>query len=97
MAKKTHPLDGARDAALATIQKITDRAFRLYCDLGIRVERGDVLMDLIACHFEAQKLRLDDLLAADDANFAHDIGGINKNLDRENGKLLNCFTPRFSA
>lgn len=92
----THPLDGARNAALTTIQKIAVRAVSLYAQHEVRVEQRDVLMDISACHFGAQKLRLDDLLAADDLNFIHDVAGINRHLDRETGTLRDCFSPRFS-
>jgi hypothetical protein len=98
MAKKTtHPMDGARDAALATIKKIAYRAVMLYAEHDIRIDRRDVLMDITHCHFSAQKLRLDDLLAADDANFLHDVAGINRHLNRYTGELTDCFSPRFSA
>lgn len=91
-----HPLDGARDAALTLIGKIADRAVNVYAQHDVRVERQNVLLDITACHFSAQRLRLDDLLAADTLNFIHDVGGINKHLDRENCVLLDGFSPRFS-
>ncbi len=96
MTRQKHPLDGARDAALVTIGKIAARAVDLYAHHEVRVEKRDVLMDISACHFGPQKLRLDDLLAADDFNFMHDVGGINRHLDRERGVLTDCFSPRFS-
>ena len=35
---------------------------------------------------------------ADTFNFAHDILGVQNNMDRSgNGKLINCFLPRFSG
>lgn len=89
--------DAARDAALSTIQEIADRAYRMYADNDVRVERLDVVLDITMCHFNAQKLRLDDLLAADDMNFAHDIGGINRHLNRDTNELMDGFRPRFSA
>ena len=55
------------------------------------------VLDLTMCHFKAQRLRLDDLLAADDSNFIHDVAGINRHLDRENSVLANGFSPRFHA
>lgn len=107
MAKKNpHPLDGSRNAAMETIGKIADRAVLLYATYEVRANRMDVLMDLMAVHFDVQKLRLDELLAADDFNFMHDIGGINRHLNREtidlNGnprkyELLDGFRPRFSV
>ncbi len=96
-ARQVHPLDGARNAALTTIGEIADRAVRLYAEFDVRIDRQDVLMDVTACHFGPQKLRLDDLLAADNFNFMHDVGGINKYLDRETNRLTDCFLPRFSA
>jgi hypothetical protein len=94
--KQAHPLDAARDAALDLIKKIADRAVAVYALHDIRADRMTIVMDLTACHFRAQKLRLDDLLAADEFNLMHDVGGINRHLDRENSVLMNCFSPRFS-
>lgn len=53
-------------------------------------------MDITAAHCNDSKLRLTELLKADNFNFAHDICGIVKNLNRETGKLENCFSPKFS-
>lgn len=80
------------------IQKIVDRSMGL--STARRYDqwtRMDMHMDLSAVHANGNPLRLDDLLAADDFNFAHDILGIRRNLDRETGKLENFFSPRFSA
>lgn len=97
MAKKQpHPLDGARDAALATIKKIAARAVAVYAEHEVRVDEQTILMDLSACHFHGQKLRLDDLLAADAFNFMHDINGINRHLNHETYELMDGFSPRFS-
>ena len=96
MVKVPHPMDEGRKEAMAVIKKIAARAVHLYADQNIRVEQVDILMDLSALHFGGQKLRLNDLLAADDANFAHDIGGINRHLDRETYQLNDGFSPRFS-
>lgn len=61
-----------------------------------KCDRQDFSMDITACHCNGNPLRLADLLAADDFNFAHDINGIRRNLNRDTGKLMNCFSPRFS-
>lgn len=53
-------------------------------------------MDLTAAHIFSP-LRLNDFLCADDGNFGHDIGGIQKNIDRRTGDFDNFFCPRFSA
>lgn len=94
--RQKHPLDGARDAALDLIGKIADRAVNVYAQHDVRVDRINVLLDISACHFSAQKLRLEDLLAADEFNFIHDITGINRHLDRETMALTDGFSPRFS-
>ena len=53
-------------------------------------------MDISAAHLDT-KLNLDKLLEADRSNFAHDIFGIQKHINRETGKIENCFLPRYSA
>ena len=95
--RKKHPVDEARRVTLDLIGKIADRAVNLYAQNDIRVERLNVLMDVITTHFGGCKIRLADLLDADDFNFAHDIGGINRHLDRMTGRLTDGFTPRYSA
>jgi hypothetical protein len=71
--------------------QIAKRANRLYPRRTIM----DFDMDIEACHL-SNPLRLKELLEADEFNFAHDIYGIMNNLNRETGKLQNCFLPRFS-
>ena len=51
-------------------------------------------MDLTAVHANGTPLDLPKLLAADEFNFAHDINGITRHLDRNTGKLLHFFLPR---
>jgi len=53
-------------------------------------------MDVSAVHANGNPLRLEDLLHADDFNFAHDMSGICNCLDRNTGKLTRNFLPRFS-
>lgn len=64
-------------------------------DLSKR-DRTDWQMDLYATNANGNRMDFSRLLAADDFNFIHDIVGIYRNLDRETGKLMNLFTPRFS-
>lgn len=98
MAKKTpHPMDGARTAEMTLIGQIADRAVMLYAKHSVRVERLDTFLDVTAVHQRIQPLRLSDLLAADDLNFIHDITGINRHLDRDNYRLNDGFSPRFSG
>lgn len=58
-------------------------------------DRLSLLMDLGNVH-EKVGLRLDDFLNSSDGDFAHDIVGIQNNMDRSLGILTNCFLPRFS-
>lgn len=52
-------------------------------------------MDITATHANGNPLRLLDLLEADDFNFGHDVFGIERHLDRNTGKLMHGFSPRF--
>lgn len=79
-----------------TILAIADRAQRLFWNAGVERDRMDCILDIEAAHTDVG-LRLDDLLQADEANFAHDIGGIARHLNRDTGKLENCFLPRYAA
>jgi len=80
------------------IQKIVDRSMGLHTARRYdQWTRMDMHMDLAAVHANGNPLRFEALLAADDFNFAHDILGIRRNLDRDTGKLENEFSPRFSA
>lgn len=87
----------------AVIRKISRRA------RALEIKHGgpgrslmDWQMDIIATHANGNPLRLTDLLEADDFNFAHDVFGICRHLDRNDssltaGQLNNHFRPRCSA
>lgn len=53
-------------------------------------------MDIETAH-EQFKLKLNELLAADDVNFLHDIVGIQNNIDRKKKEIGNCFVPRYAT
>ena len=55
-----------------------------------------LMMDITACHLNGNPLKLEELLKTDDFNFMHDINGINRFIDRNNGELTQCFLPRLS-
>ncbi len=57
----------------------------------------DAEMDIAACHISGCPLHLADLLKADEVNFAHDVAGIRRYIDRQTGKLGDCFFPQFAA
>jgi Family of unknown function (DUF6874) len=62
-----------------------------------RAVRGDfIASEVWIVHSEVCKLRLEELLAADEGNFMHDICGIHDHLDILDGSFRDGFTPRFT-
>jgi hypothetical protein len=59
--------------------------------------RRELVMDLTACHVNGCALDLAGLYAAPQMDFAHDVLGIWRHLDRSTGKLGDCFVPRYAA
>ncbi len=78
------------------IHKIVLRAEVMYEKTGVEFNRLTCTMDLDCVH-EDVGLRLKDLLEADDSNFAHDIGGIARHLNRQTKKLEDGFSPRYTV
>jgi len=82
----------------ALIDQIVERAKAEGLLVGSLAEDAKALcMDITAAHCNGNKLDLERWLAADKFNFAHDLCGIVRHIDRETGKLTNCFLPRFTA
>ena len=77
----------ARKSLTATKARVEPEMLRLQ----------DWMMDITAAHANGCPLRLSDLLVADDFNFAHDVFGIRRHLDRNTGTLGGHFVPRFAA
>lgn len=77
------------------IAHIARRAAEL--DIVYRRPMLNFVMDITACHANGNPLDLPKLLAFDDFNFGHDVFGIEAHLDRETGKLGDCFSPRCSV
>ena len=94
----TVSFDVATHGERELIEKIADRAWRIdrtYNGRDARTKQHH-RMNVTACHVNGNPLRLEDLLAADDFNFAHDVFGIDRHICRDTGKRTNCFRPRFS-
>ena len=51
-------------------------------------------MDVLVCHLNGCPLDLDALLNAKKSDFLHDLNGIDKNINRNTGKMENCFLPK---
>jgi len=76
------------------IEAIVDRAIKL--DALCSISKSTLAMDITACHANGNPLNLIELLNANNGNFCHDIYGINRYINRETGKLQDCFLPRSS-
>jgi len=74
------------------VVQIAQRAVRDYPDAGFNFPT--LVMDLTATHLNGCPLDLDKLLAAPAVDFAHDLGGISRHIDRTTGQLGGCFLPR---
>lgn len=75
---------------MAKIAKRADEKGLLFFD------RISLIMDLEHADNEFN-LRLNDLLSADVFNFAHDVIGIQRNIDRVTGEMNNHFVPRYTT
>lgn len=78
------------------IHKIAARAVNMAIGAGFDYPMMDADMDITACHCNGMPLKLEALLSADEFNFAHDVFGIRRHIDRETGKIGGCFVPRFA-
>ena len=83
------------------ISQIAKRAMEIAEATGLLWTKGqtktDIRMDITAVHANGCPLRLDDLLAAKEFDFVHDVAGIRRHLNRDTGQLGNCFLPRHTA
>lgn len=92
MSLKTEIKFNANRAEQTAIQRIARRAQKHDPELDYQ----SLLMDLEACHSNGNPLDFQRLEKFDDFNFCHDVFGIVRHLDRNNGKLINFFSPRCS-
>lgn len=63
---------------------------------GKGMQIPDLAMDLTAVHVNDTPLDLAAFVSGADFDFAHDVHGIHRHLDRTTGKLGDCFVPRFA-
>ncbi len=77
---------------MEVMDKIVNRAWDMVKE-GYK-DRLTFYMDLDVCHSNGCPLNFDKLLAFPDGDFYHDIWGIRNKIDRQTGKLTDCFLPR---
>ena len=54
-------------------------------------------MDLTAVHCNGCPLDLQKLVESSNTDFLHDVFGIRQHIDRDTGKLTDCFFPRCAV
>jgi hypothetical protein len=84
--------DVSREDALL-IGRIVTRAVDTYEGT---FDSRTLAMDLTACHANGCPLDLAAFANGEAFDFAHDVGGISRHMDRSTGKLGGHFLPRFT-
>lgn len=82
---------------MAVIDRIAERAWRFSKAKGVDYTRKTIVMDLVACNANGTPLDLARLENAPDFDFIHDIFGIRRHINRQTGKIEDCFLPRCAA
>jgi len=72
---------------------ILDRA----CAMMPSLDRSTTEMDIEYCHTCGNPLDLARMAVGGDYDLMHDVIGIANHIDRDTGKLADCFLPRFSV
>lgn len=80
---------------IVTMSEIANRGLALFDKHGISEDKMTLMMDIEFVH-KVNPLRLDEMLIAPEADFAHDMFGIREHFNRETKQLENCFAPRYS-
>jgi hypothetical protein len=81
----------------ALIRQIAYRAEMMFTRRGTKVSYTFIESEVSLVHHEICRLRLKELLEADEWNFAHDIVGIHDHIDILDGSFRNGFSPRYAA
>ena len=79
---------------MAVIREIAKRACELFPQTA---DLEQIEMDVTVTHANGNPLDLETMLDSQDNDFMHDIAGIYLHLNRDTGKLMDCFDPRFSV
>lgn len=79
------------------IATIAGRASALAKRMGVDYSVQEASMDITAVHCNDLKLDLAGLEAANEGDFGHDVFGIRRHINRDTGKLEDCFVPRYAV
>lgn len=74
-------------------RQVLERALSLFKHISVWKEPMTLELDLLAAHAQVP-MDFQVLAEFPDSDFNHDILGIHKHIDRETGKLRDCFVPR---
>lgn len=78
------------------IEKIVERAVGMWREADHDLDIMTAMMDITACHANGCPLKLQELYNAKGTDFAHDVGGIMRHINRQTGQLGDCFLPRYA-
>lgn len=81
---------------MTLIVQIADKAAKMAKEMSIKYPKQAAITDITACHCNGCPLDLKGLLEADSFDFGHDVFGIRRSLDRQTGKLMDYFDPRYA-
>lgn len=76
------------------IVEIADRASAMAARNDREYPTTEAMMDITAVHANGCPLKLSELLSAEPFDFAHDVFGIRRHINRKTGQLEDCFIPR---
>lgn len=78
------------------IAEIADRASAIARQADNDYPTVEAMMDVTATHANCCRLKLKELLSAEKFDFAHDVFGIRRHINRKTGQLEDCFVPRYA-
>ena len=79
------------------IHRLCEYYNKLRYENGLRlVDSTHVIMNITACHCNGTPLDLPRMLEADFQSLAQDLNGIDLNVSRVTGRLMNGFFPKYA-
>jgi hypothetical protein len=83
---------------MTAIELVAERYQTMLKRFGMpSVDQMSLIMDLTATHANGCPIDWDRLNKADDFTLAHDVGGIQRHINRQSGQLEDCFLPRCAV